>query len=138
MVMLILGTWIWIGPYEYEYEILDGSMYSRESLIHYIVEFPPGAHSKSVEIDIIALEGSIDIYVMSAADYYKMKKNESYDAILETLNSQCVVESIQIGEEWRIFIGWAGHDGDIGISGKIVVKCWVYTTAVESGWWTRV
>ena len=135
VIVLFLASviWIWMGPYEYEHVVCDGISYSA-GRIGYTVEFPPYSFDQTIEVNITALEGTFDFFVMDGPEYYKWKKNQSYIAFYEEINLSNLVHIIQIGEEWIIHIGKAPHNDNCTISGRIVAKCWGYTGRTRGGY----
>jgi hypothetical protein len=127
------AIWIMVGPYEYEHILLNGTTYSACRSV-YTVEFPPYSFDQTVEVNITALEGTFDFFVMEGSEYYKWKKNQSYVAFYEENNLSSLVHIIQLGEEWIIHIGTAPHNDNYTISGRIVAKCWGYTGKTKGGY----
>jgi hypothetical protein len=130
---LASAIWILVGPYEYEHIVWNGTTYSAGRSGH-IVEFPPYSVDQTIEVNITALEGTFDFFVMDGSEYYKWKKNQSYIAFYEESNLSSLVHIIQIGEEWIIHIRQAPHNGNYTISGRIVAKCWGYTGRTNGGY----
>jgi hypothetical protein len=133
-------TLIWIGPYEYEFTILSTSCrYTAEGIeVGDFVEFPVRSIERTIEIDITALEGSIDCFVLTAEQHHRKWNEMSYSAIYEKSNSLRIQHVVQIGDEKKIWVGLAGHNSNLTVSGIIVAKCKAYTTDIEEDWWVRI